>query len=102
MRSPGRYLLLGLLLAAAAYAVAEEMTLTTYYPSPRGVYAELRVGGGGPFPIPTGSLHVVKPTDDGNVALRVDDVANDATPFVIDQTGNVGIGTASPDASAAL
>lgn len=31
-----------LLLGAAAYAIAEERTLTTYYPSPRGVYKELR------------------------------------------------------------
>ena len=37
--------LLGLLLASGVYAVAEEITLTTYYPSPRGVYQQLRVGG---------------------------------------------------------
>ncbi|MBI4597495.1 MAG: hypothetical protein HY737_03740, partial [Candidatus Omnitrophica bacterium] len=38
---PG-WLLIGLLLATTAYVVAEEITLTTYYPSPRGVYQELR------------------------------------------------------------
>src|SRR3989338_1521122 len=98
-----RWMIAVLLLAAAAYAVDEEMTLTTYYPSPRGVYAQLRAGGGGPFPIPTGSLHVVKPTDDGNLAFRVDDEQpNDLSPFVIDQAGNVGIGTAVPNASALL
>ena len=32
----------GLLLGTAIYALAEEITLTTYYPSPRGVYQELR------------------------------------------------------------
>ncbi|MBI3324224.1 MAG: hypothetical protein HYZ92_02995 [Candidatus Omnitrophica bacterium] len=31
-----------LLLGTAAYALAEEITLTTYYPSPRGVYDQLR------------------------------------------------------------
>ena len=30
------------LLAAAARAAAEDITLTTYYPSPRGVYDQLR------------------------------------------------------------
>src|SRR3990167_7636494 len=74
------------------------MTLTSYCPSPRGVYAQLRVGGG-TYPTPTGSLHVIKPTNDGNLAFRVDDEQpNDLSPFVIDQTGNVGIGTASPAA----
>jgi hypothetical protein len=33
------------LLGVAAYCLAEEMTLTTYYPSPRGVYDQLRVTG---------------------------------------------------------
>ena len=96
MRTRDRWLVLALLLATTAYALAEELTLTTYYPSPRGVYAELRVGGGGPFPSPTGSLHVIKPTDDGKLALRVDDQPGDLTPFAIDQTGNVGIGTTTP------
>ncbi|MBI4597553.1 MAG: hypothetical protein HY737_04030 [Candidatus Omnitrophica bacterium] len=36
------WLLVGLLLATAGYVIAEEITLTTYYPSPRGVYQELR------------------------------------------------------------
>mgnify|MGYP001581704368 CR=1 FL=1 len=93
------WLMVGLLLATAAYCVAEEFTLTTYYPSPRGVYADLRVGGGGPFPAPQGMLQVIKPTatdGDGKVAFRVDDQDDDLTPFVIDETGNVGIGTASP------
>ena len=32
-----------ILLGVVAYALAEDLTLTTYYPSPRGVYKELRV-----------------------------------------------------------
>ena len=34
--------MLGLLLLVASYAIAEDITLTTYYPSPRGVYDMLR------------------------------------------------------------
>lgn len=36
------WMVAGLLLGTMAYAIAEEVTLTTYYPSPRGVYQELR------------------------------------------------------------
>jgi hypothetical protein len=35
-------------------------------------------------------------TGTGNLALRVDDESGDTTPFVIDGTGNVGIGTTAP------
>jgi len=36
------WLVAGLLLGTMAYAIAEDVTLTTYYPSPRGVYKELQ------------------------------------------------------------
>lgn len=36
------WLVVGMLLGTMAYAIAEDITLTTYYPSPRGVYNELR------------------------------------------------------------
>ena len=103
------WLILGLFLAAAAYAVAEEMTLTTYYPSPRGVYDQLRTMGEtllaqtsgnvgiGSAAAPGARLHVTRPDDAGPV-LRLDDQADDLTPLVVDQTGNVGIGTANPTA----
>ena len=32
-------------LGVGLYALAEDLTLTTYYPSPRGVYQELRASG---------------------------------------------------------
>ena len=38
-----QWLTLGLLLGTLGYALAEDVTLTTYYPSPRGVYRELIV-----------------------------------------------------------
>ena len=37
-----RWVVVTMVCGLAAYAVAEEITLTTYYPSPRGVYEELR------------------------------------------------------------
>lgn len=40
-----RGLVVALLFVTAAYAVAEEVTLTTYYPSPRGIYEALIVRG---------------------------------------------------------
>ena len=39
------WLALSMALGLTATALAEEITLTTYYPSPRGVYKELRVMG---------------------------------------------------------
>ena len=39
------WLVVVLLLGTMVYAIAEELTLTTYYPSPRGVYHELRTAG---------------------------------------------------------
>ena len=44
-RQWGHWLVLGGLLSVTAYAMAEDITLTTYYPSPRGMYEELRTTG---------------------------------------------------------
>lgn len=41
-RSSERILIAALVLLTGVYAVAEEVTLMTYYPSPRGVYDQLR------------------------------------------------------------
>ena len=87
MRSPIQtWMVVGLLLATTAYAIAEEMTLTTYYPSPRGVYRELRVGSGN-APSPTAMLQVI---GDGSSALfRADDV-------MITAASNLGVGITGP------
>ena len=50
------WLVIALLLATAAYALAEEFTLVTYYPSPVGVYQTLRVGSGALPGEPAGRL----------------------------------------------
>ena len=90
------------LVSTTLYAMAEEFTLVTYYPSPRGVYQELRVGGGGPFPDPKGYLHIVQFNADTRPALRVDTDQTGANPVVVDATGAVGIGTASPTTNTKL
>ncbi len=90
-----------LLLGIAAYAIAEDLTLTTYYPSPRGVYNELRTSGDvaiGTTAAPSARLHVIGA---GGIQhpFRVEDTpetGGDLTPFEINSDGQVGIGTATP------
>ncbi len=38
------FIAFAILCAGFSYVAAEEITLTTYYPSPRGVYSELKAG----------------------------------------------------------
>ena len=86
--------------ALTVVANAEDVTISTYYPSPKGVYQQLRttgdvhVGDTGPS---TARLHVTQ-ADPANALLVEDQASPDATPFVIDQLGNVGIGTPAPAA----
>ena len=84
-----------------AYAIAEELTLTTYYPSPRGVYQELRTSGDvaiGKLNPPTARLEIIGGgATSATSALLVRNV--DQTPLVdIKNDGSLGIGTTSPTA----
>jgi hypothetical protein len=80
-------------------AAAEDITLTTYYPSPRGVYQQLRVGSPDAA-APIGMLQVTKPDpDDGTFAFRVDDQTADPSPFVVTENGQVLIGVTVPPAT---
>ena len=50
---------------------------------------------------PSAKLHILQSVDT-SASFRVDDQTNDTTPFIIDANGNVGIQTATPNASAIL
>ena len=78
-----------------AYAIAEEITLTTYYPSPRGVYQELRTAGDmaiGRLDAPSARLEIVGASDSAGNALQVRS-ANQNTLLLVQNDGKVGIGT---------
>lgn len=77
MRSFQGWLVFAMLLGTMAYAIAEEVTLTTLYPSPRGMYAQLRVRDG----VTIGRSFFN--TNAGRDGLIVE--------------GRVGIGTATPE-----
>ena len=88
-----------LLLGTMAYALAEEITLTTYYPSPRGVYDELRTAGDvaiGKLDAPNARLEIRGRTlGTSEKALAVGNL-DGAARLVVQDGGNVGIGIASP------
>ncbi len=93
-----------ILLGTMMYAIAEELTITTYYPSPRGVYRALRIGAFLDAPLPTESatLHIFQPQpdpnrpDDPRAALRIDHRLDRLRPVVVDGQGRLGIGTSDP------
>lgn len=87
------------LLLVAAPVWAEDITVTTYYPSPRGMYDELRAKGDvnvGDLGAPPSRLHVAQ-ADATRPALRVDTVAVPGQPALfVAPNGNVGIRTSNP------
>jgi len=99
----------GVLLATTAYVVAEEISLTTYYPSPKGAYQTLSststshfatyeggVGIGTPSPNPATKLEV-KGLGATNATAGLNVTNSDGTSgFFVRDDGNVGIGTADP------
>ena len=103
------WLVVGLLLATTAYVVAEEISLTTYYPSPKGAYQTLsstassrfaiyegNVGIGTTSPAATTKLEVKGAGNtSGSAGLHVTNSDGTSGLFVRDD-GHVGIGTASP------
>ena len=80
-----------------AYALAEELTLTTYYPSPRGVYQELRTQGDvaiGRLDAPSARLEIVGASDLTGNALQVRS-ANQSTLLLVQNNGNAAIGAST-------
>lgn len=84
-----------ILLGTMVYAVAEDFSLTTYYPSPRGVYQALRVGSG-TAPSPMAHLQIMHSDASLPLSFRVDHNAAGTDPVVIDASGRLGIGSATP------
>ena len=90
------------LLGTTLYCLAEDFTLTGYYPSPRGVYEELKTGtlkslsSGIPIIIPDGfKITAGSPGDKKVLTSDADGVASWATPSsgtVIGMTGGVYTG----------
>ncbi|MBI4596790.1 MAG: hypothetical protein HY737_00120 [Candidatus Omnitrophica bacterium] len=67
-----RWLTITLLLATTAYCIAEEITLPTYYPSPRGVYQELRSTGNTILAFPAGNVGIgMASQPDSTITLEV-------------------------------
>ncbi|GEM_PF-2529025 len=71
------WLVMGVLLGTIAYAIADDLSVTTYYPSPRGVYQELRA---------TGNTYLA--TQSGNVGIGL---TNPASKLVV-APGSLGPG----------
>src|SRR5262249_12982708 len=69
--STTRLLTAALLFVTAAYAVAEDITLSTYYPSPRGVYETLRTTGLTTLAEINGGVAIGKPAPAAGVNLDV-------------------------------
>ncbi|GEM_PF-4403045 len=87
------------LLAAPAWA--EDITATTYYPSPRGVYNELRTKGDvsvGDLNAPAAPARLrVRQDDPTRPALQVNTVSVPVEPALfVAPNGNVGIRTSNP------
>ena len=94
--------LTGLLLGMTSTVAAEDITITTYYPSPRGIYQELRttdnaflatIGGR----VGIGTTGALSKLDvNGGVAIGSYAGVNAAPANGLIVSGNVGIGTTNP------
>ena len=95
-RSTERGLVIALLFVSVAYAIAEEVNLVTYYPSPRGVYQQLlvtdKVGIGTTTPV--APLEVAGEDPGGTFIreIRADDIAGGNGPIfqLVRARGNLG------------
>jgi hypothetical protein len=115
MERLGRFLgaFLSIMLFMGIYSVAEEITLTTYYPAPYGVYNELTTTGNTYLATTLGNVGIGLAATDtiqnkldvkGSVAIGASysGVSPAAPVNGLIVQGQVGIGTASPTAGTAL
>jgi len=93
---------LSVILLMGSYSIAEDITLTTYYPAPYGEYDELRSGKVG-IGLTTADTVQNKLDVEGGVAIGASYSGTNAAPAdgLIVQ-GQVGIGTTSPTAGTVL
>jgi hypothetical protein len=115
MERLGRFLgaFLSVMLFMGIYSIAEEITLTTYYPAPYGAYNELTTTGNTYLATTSGNVGVgLAATDtiqnkldvEGSAAIGASysGTAPAAPANGLIVQGQVGIGTASPTAGTAL
>ncbi len=99
-RSLKSWLVVALLLGTMAYAVAEDLTVSTYYPSPRGVYDELRAMKNAFFATQTGRVGIGTTTPSAKLSLTATDAVSNllaittsgGTMLSINPQGAFGIG----------
>ncbi|MDD5129795.1 MAG: tail fiber domain-containing protein [Candidatus Omnitrophica bacterium] len=84
-----RFVMILLLLFFPVFIFAEEVTITTYYPAPYGVYRELRA-----TRIAIGDNYIQSGTYDWEITDGDGGEVDSLADLVVE--GNVGIGTASP------
>jgi hypothetical protein len=115
MERLGRFLgaFLSIMLFMGIYSIAEEITLTTYYPAPYGAYNELTTTGNTYLATTLGNVGIgLVATDtiqnkldvEGSVAIGAgySGTSPAAPPNGLIVQGQVGIGTASPTVGIAL
>jgi len=95
--------LVGLAGLIIGLAWADQMTFTTYYPAPFGVYRQMRVAGLGnalliePLTMANGDVTRIRFQDpDGGTGPMDIEYLDDGTPALAITGGNLGIGTANP------
>jgi len=89
------YAFLLAILGVGVTLVAEEITLTTYYPAPYGAYEELRatrlaVGSAAEMPSSDGDAYI------GNELFVKDNACFDENVYLATRAGKVGVRTLSP------
>lgn len=90
------WMVAGLLLGTMTYAIAEDVTLTTYYPSPRGVYQQLKSNEDTALAIQSGGVAIAQASADAAYKLDVNGATRVRSDLLVD--GTIRIVGGSPQA----